>query len=126
MAAPIGPHVGEVLESVGNTMIELLFVRIGFRVRFAYTFGNDLGVAFFVARVFAILALHTGGVFQKLSAKSTTHNVVELLKHKLMPVQFMDFFFALADGAFTIKTNIKGSSVFELFCYHMLVHLHEK
>lgn len=63
MAAPIGPHVGKVLESVWNTMVELLFIRVGFRIRFADTFGDHLGVALLVARIFAILALHTGGVF---------------------------------------------------------------
>lgn len=63
MAAPIGPHVGEVLESVGDTMIELLLIRVAFRIRLADTFGDDLGVTLFVARIFAILALHTGGVF---------------------------------------------------------------
>ncbi len=63
MTAPIGPHVGEVLESVWDTMIELLLIGVGFRIRFADTFGDNLRVAFFVARIFAILALHTGGVF---------------------------------------------------------------
>lgn len=63
MAAPIGPHIGEVLESVRDTMIELLLIRVGFCIRFTDTFGDDLGVAFFVACVFAILALHTGRVF---------------------------------------------------------------
>ena len=63
MAAPIGPHVGEVLESVWDSVIELLLIRVCFRIRFADTFGNDLRVAFFVARIFAILALHTSGVF---------------------------------------------------------------
>lgn len=116
MTAPIGPHVGEILEPVWDAMIELLLVRIGLRIRFADTFGNDFGIALFMARIFAILALHTGGVFQKLSAKGTTHDVVELLENKFMAVQFVDFFFALADGAFTVKTNIERSSVFELFC----------
>ncbi len=41
-----------------------------------------------------------------------------------MTIKFMDFFFALADGAFTIKTNVEGSSIFELFCYHMSASLH--
>lgn len=63
MAAPIGPHVREIFESMGDTMIELLLIRVGFRIRFAYAFGDDLGVAFLVARILAILALHTGGVF---------------------------------------------------------------
>ena len=126
MAAPIGPHVGEVFESVWDTMIELLFIRVGFRIRFADTLCDYLGVAFFVARIFAILALHTSRVFEKLSAKSTAHDIVELLKHKFMAVKLMNFFFALTDSAFTIKTNIERSSVFELFCCHTSVFLHEQ
>ena len=63
MTAPIGPHVGEILESVWNAMIELLLIRVGFRIRFADTFGDDLRVALFMARIFTILALHTGGIF---------------------------------------------------------------
>lgn len=43
-----------------------------------------------------------------------------------MAVKFVDLFLALADGAFTIKTNVEGSSVFELFCYHLSVSLHEQ
>ena len=62
VAAPIGPHVGEVLESVWDAVIELLLIRVGFSVRFADTFGDDLGVTFFMARIFAILTLHAGGV----------------------------------------------------------------
>ena len=125
MAAPIGPHVGEVLESVRNAMIELLLIGIGFCVRLADTFCDDFGVAFLMTRVLAILALHTGRIFEEFPAKSTTHDVVELLEHKLMAVKFIDFFFALADGAFTIKTNVEGSTVFELFGYDISVSLHE-
>ena len=79
MTAPIGPHVREILESVWNAMIELFLIRVGFRIRFADTFGDNLRIALFMARIFTILALHTGGVFEKLPAKSTTHYVVELL-----------------------------------------------
>lgn len=116
MTAPIGPHIGEVLESVWDAMIELLLIRVGFRVRFADAFGDDLRVTLFMARVFTIRALHTRGVFKELSAKSTTHDVVELLKYELMAVKFMHFFLALTDGAFTVETNVEGSSIFELFC----------
>lgn len=125
MAAPIGPHVGKVLESVRNAMIELLLIGIGFRIRLADTFCDDLGVAFLMTGIFAILALHTGRIFEEFSAKCTTHDIVELLEHKFMAVKFIDFFFALADGAFTVKTNVEGSAVFELFCYHISVPLRE-
>ena len=116
MTAPIGSHVGEVLEPVWNTMIELFLIRIAFRIGLADTFGDYLRVALFVARIFAILALHAGGVFKELTTKSTTHDVVELLEHKFMTVKFMYFFFALADGAFTVQTNVEWSPVFQLFC----------
>lgn len=43
-----------------------------------------------------------------------------------MAVQFMNFFFALTDGTFSVKTNVEGSSVFELFCYYLSVYLHER
>lgn len=118
MAAPIGPHIGEIFESVWDTMIKLLLIWVGFRIRFADTFCDYLGVAFFVACIFAILTLHTGGVFEKFSAQSTTHDIVKLLKDKFMAVKLMDFFFTLADSAFSVETNVEGSSVFELFCCH--------
>ena len=126
MAAPVGSHVGKILESVRYTMIEFFLIRIGFRIRFAYTFGDDFGVTLFVARIFAILALHACGVFQEFSAKSTAHDIVKLLEDKFMAVEFVDFFFALANSAFTIKTDVEGSSVLELFCYRMSACLHEK
>lgn len=107
-------------------MIKLLFIWVGFRIRFADTFCDYLGVAFFVTRIFAILALHTSRVFEKFSAESTTHDVVKLLKDKFMAVKLMNFFFALTDSAFTVETNVEGSSVFELFCCHTLVFLHEE
>lgn len=40
-----------------------------------------------------------------------------------MAVKFIDFFFTLADGTFTIKTNVERSSVFELFRYRTSVPL---
>ena len=58
MTAPIGAHVRERLEAMGNTMIQLLFIRVGFCVGLAYTLGDYFPVAFLVAGVFAILALH--------------------------------------------------------------------
>ena len=63
MTAPIGPHVGEVLKSVRYTMIEFLLIRVGFRIGFADAFRDNLGVALFMARIFAILALHSGRIF---------------------------------------------------------------
>lgn len=42
-----------------------------------------------------------------------------------MAIKLIDFFFALANGAFTVETNVEGSSVFELFSCHISVSLLE-
>ena len=43
-----------------------------------------------------------------------------------MAVKFMNLFFALSDGTFTIETNVERSSVFELFGYDASVPLQKK
>lgn len=58
MATPIGSDVGEIVETMGNAVIDLLFVGIRFVVGFADTFGNHFGVTFGVTRVLAICTLH--------------------------------------------------------------------
>ena len=60
-------------------MIDLLLVWIRFCIGFAYTLGNDAGIAFRMASVLAILALHSSRVFEKVATEGATHNVVELL-----------------------------------------------
>ena len=107
-------------------MIELLLVRVGLCIRFTDTFRDDLGVAFFMARVLAILALHAGGILQKFSTKGTTHDIVELLEHKFVAIKLMNLFFALADGTFTVETNVERSSVFKLFGYDASVPLQNR
>ena len=124
MTAPIGAHVREILKSVRYTMVELLLIWVGFCIGLADAFSDNLGVAFFMARIFAILALHTSGVFEELPTKSTTHDVVKLLEDKFVAVKLMYFFFALTYGAFTIEANVKRPSVFQLFCCHTSVPLY--
>ncbi len=96
-------------------MVELLFIGIGFGIRFADTFGDNFSVALLVTRVFAVLALHTRRVFKKIPAQGAPHDVVELLKDKFVAVKLMNIFLALPDGSFTIESNIKWSTVFGLF-----------
>lgn len=115
MTAPIGTHVGEILEPMRNAVIELFFIGVGFGVGLADTFCDNFGVALLMARVFAVLALHAGRVFEEVSTQGAAHDVVELLKHELVAVKFMDVLFALPDCTFSIKPNIKRSSVFCLF-----------
>lgn len=40
MATPVGTHVGEFLETMRNTMVDLLLVRVRFRVGLADTLGD--------------------------------------------------------------------------------------
>ena len=68
MATPICTHIGKLFKTMRNTMVDLFLVRIRFCVRLADTFGNNICVALRVASVLAILALHTGGVFQEVTA----------------------------------------------------------
>ena len=85
-----------------NAMIQLLFVGIRFCIRFADTLCDNLGVALFMTRIFTILTLHTSRILQKVSAQSTTHDIIELLQDELVPEHFMDFFFPLTYGTFTV------------------------
>ncbi len=95
-------------------MIQLFFFRIRFRVGLAYTFGNYLRIALSVAGVLAVLTLHASRIFEELFAKSTTHDIVKLLKHEFVPVQLVNLFLTLADSTFTVKAYVEGSSIFNL------------
>ncbi len=58
MATPIRAHVREFLETVGDPMIDLLFVGISLCIRLADTFCDHLGITLRVTSIFAVLALH--------------------------------------------------------------------
>ena len=105
-----------------DAMIQFLLVRIRFRIRFANAFGDDFRVALLMAGIFTILALHASRVLQKVSAKSTTHNIIELLQNELVAIQLVNFFFTLTYGAFTVQADIEGPPVCYLFCYSALVY----
>ena len=69
-----------------NSMIDLLLIGIRFSIRLANTFGHDLWIALLMASILAIFALHAGGVLEKISAQSTTHDVVELLYNEFVAI----------------------------------------
>jgi hypothetical protein len=108
MTAPVRSHDGGVLESVRNAVIEFRLVRICLGIGLRDTLGDNLGVALLMARVSAIRALHACGIFEKVSTQSTTHDVVELLLDKLVPILLVDIFLSLANGAFTTKAKVEG------------------
>lgn len=115
VTAPIGTHVGKVLEAMGNAVVELGLVWVGFGVGLSDALGNNLGVTLLVARVVAVRTLHTGGVLEKFTTERTTHDVVELLLDELVSVLLDDIFFALTNGTFTTKTKIEGLLVAGVF-----------
>lgn len=117
MATPIGGDVGEWLEPVRNPVVDLLFVRVRLRVRLADTLCDDALVAFRVASVLAVLALHPSRVFEEIAAQGAAHNVVELVLDELVPVHLVDLLLPLTNSALTTKTDVDWSAI--------LVHLVE-
>lgn len=111
MAAPVGRDVGEGREPVRDTMVDLLLVRISFRITLTDTLGNHAGIALGMASVLAVLALHSGRVLEEVSAESTAHDVVELVLHKLVAVHLVNLLLALADSALSSETQIDLASV---------------
>lgn len=98
-------------------MVDLLLVGIGFVIGFADTLGDDLRITFTVTSVLAISTLHTGCVFQEIAAKSTAHDVVELLRNELVSLLLVDFFLLLADSTLTVQSNVEWSPVLQLLGY---------
>lgn len=96
-------------------MIELLFGGIRVSVGLADTLRDYLGIAFLMACILAVFTLHTSGILEEVAAECASHDVVELLNHKLMAVQLVDLFLALANGTLTVEPNIERSPVFILF-----------
>lgn len=71
-----------------------------------------------MACVFTIFALHTSRVLQEVAAQSAAHDIVELLEHELVTVEFMNLLFLLTNGAFAIKPEIKRPLVLIMFRCH--------
>jgi len=84
-------------------MIDLCFVGIVLCIGFGDALRDHKWIALLMTKVMAIRALHTSRVFEKLSAKCASHNVVELLGDELVTVKLVYFLLALSDGTFTMK-----------------------
>lgn len=52
---------------MGDPVVDLLLIGIGFIVGLADTLGDNLGVAFSMASILAIRALHTRSVLEEIS-----------------------------------------------------------
>lgn len=121
MTAPVGGYIGEWFKTMGDTMVDFLFVRVCLIVRFTNAFRNHLRVTFAMASVLAVGTLHASRILQEISTKSTTHNVIKLLRNELMPLLFVDFLFFLADGSLTVEAYIeRSSSIHLLDCPRLL------
>ena len=117
MTAPVGRDVGKGLEPVGNTVVDFFLVRIRLGVGFADALGDHAGVAFGVAGVLAVFALHAGRVLQEVATQGTAHDVVELLGNELVALFLVDFLLLLANGTLTVETDIERSAVLQLLGY---------
>lgn len=111
MATPIGTHIGESFESMWDPVVQLLLFRIRLGIGFADTFGDDFRIAFLVARVFAVGALHPGRILEEIATEGTSHDVVELLRHELVPIHLMNFLPALADSTFAVQSDIESGPI---------------
>ena len=110
MTAPIGANIGEIVETVRNAVIDLLFIRIGLVICLANAFRDDLGIAFGVAGVLAIGTLHASGVFEEVTAQGAPHNVVELLFDELVALLLNDLLLLLSYSALSVQAEVKRST----------------
>lgn len=117
MTAPISRDICKSFKPMGNAVIDLLFIRIGLVVGLADTLGDHFGITLAVAGVLAVCALHTSSVLQEIAAKSTAHNIVELLRDELVALLLVDLFFLLADSSLSIETDVERSSILQLLGY---------
>ena len=117
VTAPVGGEVGETFEAVRNPVVDLLLVWIGLVVRLTDTLGDNLGVAFAVAGVFAVRTLHPRRVFEEVSAQRTAHDVVELLSDELVALLLVDLLLLLPHGTLSIEADVEGTTILELFGY---------
>lgn len=122
VAAPVGGDVGKTFESVGNAMVDFLLVRIGLVVGFTDTLGDNLGITLAVAGVLAVRTLHAGSILEEFSTQCTAHDVVKLLGDELVTLLFVNLLLLLTNGTLTVKTNIKGTAVLQLFGYIQLAY----
>lgn len=102
-----------------DTVVDLFLIGIGLVVRLADTLGHHLGVAFLMASVLAVGALHPGGVFKKVAAEGTAHDVVELLSDELVALLLVDLLLLLSNCTLAVETDVERSSVLQLLGYRL-------
>lgn len=120
MATPVGRHVGVSSESVGDSVIDLLFVALLFLgqqcgllqnqqhsdsrtyavgIRFRDTLGDNLGVTLFVTSVSTVLTLVSFSGKEELLTQGTHDGLVELPLDKFVAVHLVDIALSLSDGS---------------------------
>jgi len=72
-----------------------------FRIRFAYTFGDDLGKTFFMTSVATIFTLVTRSLEEEFTAIGAKDNLVELMLDEFVTIHLMHLSFALPNSALT-------------------------
>lgn len=117
MTTPIGRDIGESLEAMRDTVVDLLLVGVRFVVGLADTLGDDLWITLSVTGIFTVGTLHAGSIFQEIATKRTTHDVVELLCDKLVTLLLVNLLLLLSDGTLTVETNIERAAILQLLGY---------
>jgi hypothetical protein len=107
VTAPISTHVGEVFEAMWNAVVELGLVGIGLGVGLGDALCDNFGVAFLVAGVVAVGALHASSILEEFTTEGAAHDIVELLLHELVTILLDHILFSLTNGTFTTQTEIK-------------------
>jgi len=102
MATPRGSHIGESLEAVRDTMIDLFLITFT-SVGFGYAFGYDFLITFLVASVPAVFTLIAESVQQEVIAESTENQLVELLLDEFVPIHLMYLVLAFTNSTLTTK-----------------------
>ena len=88
-------------------MVDLFLVLVRLIVRFTNALRDNFRIAFCVTGILAVCTLHPGRVFEEISTKRTSHDIVELLLDELVALFLVNFFLFLSNGSLSIETNVK-------------------
>jgi hypothetical protein len=110
VTTPIRPYVRKVFEAVRNAMIDLFLILVGFVIRFANTLRDNFGIALRVTGVLAVCTLHSSRVFEEVSTKGTSHDVIELLLDKFVALLLVNFLLFLSNSSLSIEADVEWSS----------------
>lgn len=114
VATPVGTNVRELLETMRNAMVDLLLLWVGLSVRFTDTLRDYTGITLSMTGVLAVLTLHSGRVLEEVAAKSTSHDVVELLRYKLVAVHLVNKLLALTNSSLTVEAEVEWTTILDL------------